>query len=51
MKGRLIIYVVHVEVTRTIKACIDGLYSVSDIVGIMRGIYHLKFIHLHLGNL
>ena len=42
---------VHIAATRMIYVGIDGMSRWNDLGGIIRGIYHLKCIPLHLGDL
>ena len=50
-EGRLIFHVVHISETRMIETGIDALYRGNYLGVIMRGIYLLNFISLHLGYL
>ena len=51
MEGISILHVVHISGTRMIEMGIDSLSIENNLGGIMRGIYHLKCIPLHLGDL
>ena len=50
MRGYFILYVVHIVVTRTIEAVIDGLSRVNNMGGIMRGLNPLQFVLLYQGS-